>query len=261
MSCDPISQSNTSSTQAGSAFITNTATGQPLLSKYSPKKLPRGSETSSSPRSSATTVIHTSLQLPGSALETQDFEMFSALIGHTRTLSPRGELEGCVSDDVGDFEHTPPPSNRASLDMSRDEAEKPAASKRLETNLNTISRHRLHKSSLNDSKIASKNKHVSPISITSSKTDSSMPLGKDLDAIFDPPYYKPSPLQDWPATDSVCTKPLMLSQDIHSSKGTVALAELSASIKPMETSRVEPQVCPSTQNNSENSDGVFVGGG
>jgi hypothetical protein len=32
-------------------------------------------------------------------------------------------------------------------------------------------------------------------------------------------------------------------------------------MKPMETSRDEPQVCPSTQNNSVNSDGVLVGGG
>ncbi|WZH43746.1 Polyamine transport [Fusarium acuminatum] len=187
--------------------------------------------------------------------------MFSALIGHTRALPLQGELEGLVPDDVGDFEHTPPPSNRASLDMSRDEAEKPAASKRIETSLDTISQHRLHKSSLNGSKIASKNKHVPTVSIPSSKTDSSMSLAEDLDAIPGPPYHKPSSLQNWPATDNICTKPSILSQDIHSSKGTVALAELSSSMKPMETSRDEPQVCPSTQNNSVNSDGVLVGGG
>jgi hypothetical protein len=261
MSCERLSQSNTSSTHVGSALVTNTTTGQPLLSKHSPKKLPRGSKASSSSRSSVTTVTHSSPQLPESALDTQDSEMFSALIGHTRSLLPQGELEGLVSDDVGDFEHTPPPSNRASLDMSRGEAEKPAASKRLETSPDTTSRHRLHKISLNGLEIASKNKHVSPASIPSSKTKSSMLLAGDLNVIPGPPYHKSSLSQNGSATDSICTKPLMLSQDIRSSKGTVALAELSASIKPMETSRDEPQVCPSTQNSSNNSNDAFVGGG
>jgi hypothetical protein len=183
--------------------------------------------------------------------------MFSALIGHTRALIPQGELEGLVSDDVGDFEQTPPPSNRVSLDMSRDEAEKLAASKRLETSPDTTSQRRLHKTPLNGSKIASKNKHVSPVSIPSSKAKSSMPLAEGLGAIPRPPYHKPPSSQNGAATDNI----RMLSQDIHPSKGTVALAELSTSIKPIESSRDEPQICPSTQNSSDNSDGVFVGGG
>ncbi|KAM0212911.1 hypothetical protein ACHAQI_004431 [Fusarium lateritium] len=167
--------------------------------------------------------------------------MFSALIGHTRALLPQGELEGVASDDVGDFEHTPPPSNRASLDISKDEAEKPAASKRIDASLDTTSRHRLHKTSFNGSKFASKDKPASPASTPFSKTKSSMPLAEGLGAISGPPYHKPSSPQNGSAIDSIRTKPLMLSQDTHPSKGTVALAELYTSIEPMETSRDELQ--------------------
>ncbi|KAM0338148.1 hypothetical protein ACHAPQ_002509 [Fusarium lateritium] len=172
--------------------------------------------------------------------------MFSALIGHTRALLPQGELEGVASDDVGDFEHTPPPSNRASLDISKDEAEKPAASKRIDASLDTTSRHRLHKTSFNGSKFASKDKPASPASTPFSKTKSSMPLAEGLGAISGPPYHKPSSPQNGSAIDSI---------------RTVALAELYTSIEPMETSRDELQVCHSTQSSSGNSNNVFVGDG
>ncbi|KAM0198243.1 hypothetical protein ACHAPA_009105 [Fusarium lateritium] len=260
MSIDRLSPSNTSSTQAIQTVANNTIE-QPLLSKHLSEKLPRYREASSSSQGSATTVVRISLQLPVSALETQDSNMFSALIGHTRALLPQGELEGVASDDVGDFEHTPPPSNRASLDISKDEAEKPAASKRIDASLDTTSRHRLHKTSFNGSKFASKDKPASPASTPFSKTKSSMPLAEGLGAISGPPYHKPSSPQNGSAIDSIRTKPLMLSQDTHPSKGTVALAELYTSIEPMETSRDELQVCHSTQSSSGNSNNVFVGDG
>ncbi|GKT99754.1 major facilitator superfamily transporter [Fusarium langsethiae] len=47
--------------------------------------------------------------------------MFSTIIGHTRGLLPRKEPQGLVVTGVGDFDHTPPPSGRPSVDIPRKE--------------------------------------------------------------------------------------------------------------------------------------------
>ncbi|CAG7559327.1 unnamed protein product [Fusarium equiseti] len=43
--------------------------------------------------------------------------MFSTLIGHTRGLLPPKESKGQAVADIGDFDHTPPPSGRASVEL------------------------------------------------------------------------------------------------------------------------------------------------
>jgi hypothetical protein len=55
--------------------------------------------------------------------------MFSTLIGHTRGLLPPKESKGQAVADNGDFDHTPPPSGRASVELlkSKDKREDTAS--------------------------------------------------------------------------------------------------------------------------------------
>jgi len=58
--------------------------------------------------------------------------MFSTLIGHTRGLLPPKESKGQAVADIGDFDHTPPPSGRASVELLKSkEKREDAASEQL----------------------------------------------------------------------------------------------------------------------------------
>ncbi|KAH7255692.1 uncharacterized protein BKA55DRAFT_725970 [Fusarium redolens] len=83
--------------------------------------------------------------------------MFSNLIGHTRALLPQGNSNDHIGTDLGDFDQTPPPSSRTSVDMSRSEDMGSKAIKGLRTNHETVSLD-YRKSPLDDPEVTSANK-------------------------------------------------------------------------------------------------------
>ena len=115
MSDDSVSPSSTSSTQAPT---TTTSTHRPLPLQPLTTHIQNNDRSQSSSLDSVVTVVHSSsLQASPSGQNTQDSVMFSTLIGHTRGLLPPKKNKGQAVADIGDFDHTPPPSGRASVDL------------------------------------------------------------------------------------------------------------------------------------------------
>ncbi|KAF4989875.1 hypothetical protein FGRMN_8825 [Fusarium graminum] len=136
--------------------------------------------------------------------------MFSALIYHTRASLPREDSEGYVAIDAGGFDRTPPPSSRASLDISRNEDEESDIIKESGTGPDVTPWYQTLEIQSDSSKIASRDDQVSPILDPPSKTQS----------------------------------------DTHGPKATSALANLSTSIDFFNVSREELQFHLSPQFNS-----------
>lgn len=86
--------------------------------------------------------------------------MFSNLIGHTLAFLPQGNSKNHIGTDVDDFDQTPPPSSRVSVDMPRSEDMGPEAIKELRTNHDTASLGHL-KSPLTDSEVSGTNNWTS----------------------------------------------------------------------------------------------------
>ncbi|KAL3608290.1 hypothetical protein FPOAC2_03284 [Fusarium poae] len=151
MSDARLSRSNTSSTQAIQALaktvsIDNPASPQPLLEQDLQNG---GSDLSTGNLAPAT---HNSPStFPSSENDIQDSAMFSTIIGHTRGLLPHRESQGQAVARVDDFDHTPPPSGRPSVDIPRkqDKGER------------ITSQQLLHKPSQIDSTIAIKEQSTS----------------------------------------------------------------------------------------------------
>ena len=115
MSDDSVSPSSTSSTQAPT---TTASTHRPLPLQPLTTHIQNNDRSQSSSLDSVVTVVHSSSpQASPSGQDTQDSAMFSTLIGHTRGLLPPKENKGQAVADIGDFDHTPPPSGRASVDF------------------------------------------------------------------------------------------------------------------------------------------------
>ena len=115
MSDDSVSPSSTSSTQDP---IKTTSTHKPLPPQTLTTHIQNNNRSQSSSLDSVVTVVHSSSpQASPSGQDTQDSAMFSTLIGHTRGLLPPKENKGQAVADIGDFDHTPPPSGRASVDL------------------------------------------------------------------------------------------------------------------------------------------------
>ncbi|EWG40419.1 hypothetical protein FVEG_15134 [Fusarium verticillioides 7600] len=115
--------------------------------------------------------------------------MFSNLIGHTRAFLTHGNSNDHIGTDVCDFDQTPPPSSRASVDMSRSEDMGSEAIKELKTNHDSASLRHL-KSPLTDSEVSSTNKPT-PLGKTRQSTPSAETTNT-LGAIPGPPYHKTS---------------------------------------------------------------------
>ncbi|RSL90568.1 hypothetical protein CEP52_014538 [Fusarium oligoseptatum] len=65
---------------------------------------------------SPVTVIHISPPSVSPTPSTPTYVMFSTFFSHTEAQLPKGQLEM----EIGDFDHTPAPSERSSLELSRD---------------------------------------------------------------------------------------------------------------------------------------------
>ncbi|KAF5665842.1 polyamine transport [Fusarium heterosporum] len=176
--------------------------------------------------------------------------MFSALIGHTRASLPHEDSEGYVAIDAGDFDRTPPPSNRASLDMSRNEDEESDITKESGTDPDATPWYQTLEIQSNSSKIASRDDQVSPILDPPSKTQPGMLSIEGLSATRGPPYQKTDLSRDGPISDTLRTRSLKHSQDTHGSKVTTALTNLPTSINSFNVLREELQFHPSPQLNS-----------
>ncbi|CEI67003.1 unnamed protein product [Fusarium venenatum] len=122
MSDARLSRSSTSSTQAIQALaetvsVNNPPTPQPLLKQ----DLQNGGSHPSSTGNLASTTHSSRSSFPSSGKNIRASTMFSTIIGHTRGLLPRRESQGQDVVRVGDFDHTPPPSGRPSVDIPKKE--------------------------------------------------------------------------------------------------------------------------------------------
>ncbi|KAJ4124976.1 hypothetical protein NW768_009317 [Fusarium equiseti] len=129
MSDDSVSPSSTSSTQASTKTI---STYQPLPPQTSITHIQNNDRSQSSSLDSIVTVVYSSSpQASSSRRDTQDSAMFSTLIGHTRGLFPLKESKVQAVTDIGDFDHTPPPSGRASVELLESKEKQDTTSEQL----------------------------------------------------------------------------------------------------------------------------------
>jgi hypothetical protein len=155
MSDARLSRSSTSSTRATQALVIATSVDkslspQPLLTQ----SLEDSGSYSSSTGSVATIIYNLPLPPSSSEQDNQDSTMFSTIIDHTRGLLPRRESKGQDVAGFGDFDHTPPPSERSSVDIARKEGKVEG----------TTSQHLLHKPSQVGSTIATKSQSAPAVS-------------------------------------------------------------------------------------------------
>ncbi|KAF5535338.1 polyamine transport [Fusarium mexicanum] len=138
--------------------------------------------------------------------------MFSNLIGHTRAFFPQANSNDHIGTDVGDFDQTPPPSSRVSVDVPRSEDMGSEAIKELRTNHDTASLGHLE-SPLTDSEVSGTNK-LTPLTKTR-QFEPSTETTNTLGAIPAPPYHKTSLSQDGMAIQHSPLEPSLGGQDDH----------------------------------------------
>ncbi|KAF5027385.1 hypothetical protein F66182_517 [Fusarium sp. NRRL 66182] len=143
-----------------SILITSTVSEQSHSQKHPSTEAFPFTKTPSSSSDSAIIVAHNSPQPSLLGQDTQDPAMFSSLVSHTRVPLPQREDEGQAEADFGDFDHTPPPSGRTSVDMTRSKSEKPQESR---ANQGTKSRHRLLKTFLSGPMVPRKDDPIPPV--------------------------------------------------------------------------------------------------
>ncbi|KAM0554982.1 hypothetical protein ACHAPJ_006330 [Fusarium lateritium] len=193
--------SNTTPTQTRQTVDIHTVTRKTPLRHDSTNPF-RVNEIISSSPDSAISVFNNSPQPSPSAQDTQGPAMFSTLISQTRALLPRQESEGQAETDAGDFDHTPPPSGRSSVDMSRDEYELSDNKQESRAKQHGISQHRLLKVSSNGPIVARKDDPVPPVLSPLSESEPRLPA-RDATA-----KDKSSDMTcDTPKTSSVSTSP------------------------------------------------------
>ncbi|KAF4965472.1 hypothetical protein FSARC_6739 [Fusarium sarcochroum] len=203
---------------------------------------------------------------PPSTQDTQDSAMFSTLISHTRALLPRQESEGQAEADVGDFDHTPPPSGRSSVDMSRDEYEQSDDKQESRAKQGTISRHRLLKTSSNVPVVARKDDPVPP-GLSPLSESEPMIQARDTTAKYknrDMTCATPKtpsafpPAQDEITADLIHTESLMHAHNIHVPKDVTGFTDPADSFDITEAPLDEIRTWPTPK--SEDLLGQHLGG-
>ncbi|KAM5369592.1 hypothetical protein ACJZ2D_008951 [Fusarium nematophilum] len=116
MSDGLLSQPHTSPTEVPHSVGDKIGLKQPDLRRKRSGEAFHASKAASSSPSSSATVIHKSPTSEPSTPEAQKPAMFSTFFSHTEAQLPQGQTEM----EAGDFDHTPAPSGRPSLEMLRD---------------------------------------------------------------------------------------------------------------------------------------------
>ncbi|KAF4436882.1 hypothetical protein F53441_13163 [Fusarium austroafricanum] len=139
--------------------------------------------------------------------------MFSNLIGHTRALLPQGKSEWHVETNAGNFDHTPPPSGRASVDMSRSKERGSEDIKGLKPSQDTTSRQHLLKTSLSSLKVTGKDSPIPPDLSSDSELTSSTTSKDAVGTSPGSPNHKTHLSQNWMAANHIYTKSITHIQD------------------------------------------------
>ncbi|KAF5974351.1 major facilitator superfamily transporter [Fusarium bulbicola] len=180
--------------------------------------------------------------------------MFSNLIGHTRAFFPQANSNDHIGTDVGDFDQTPPPSSRVSVDVPRSEDMGSEAIKELRTNHDTTSLGHL-KSPLTDSEVSGTNK-LTPLTKTR-QFEPSTETTNTLGAIPAPPYHKTSLSQDGMAIQHSPLESSLGGQDDHEVKDVPRTTGILCADKDLKSSSGEIDQRPTFEQDSPRSRSIL----
>ncbi|KAF4332466.1 major facilitator superfamily transporter [Fusarium beomiforme] len=164
--------------------------------------------------------------------------MFSNIIHHIRATLPQGISDDHVGTDVGDFDHTPPPSARASVDMSRSEDRGSGDTKELKTNQFSLS-YDLLKSQLSKSEVNGKD-DPTPLRNSRQSEPATATTSKDiLGTLPGPPYHKTSLSQNGMTTQNIRLQSSIHDRNEYEIEGVTGNTERVGADNGLESSRHE----------------------
>ncbi|KAF4975362.1 hypothetical protein FZEAL_7846 [Fusarium zealandicum] len=248
----------------------STAKQSALSRKSSTKALPTRRTVSFSPDSEVI-VIRDSQGPAPSAPEAQKPAMFSTFFSHTQAHLPRGQHEM----EKNDFDHTPPPSVRSSIDMLRDDNGQPDIANEPRTAQGAGFPHHSPKPSTSGGMVVSKDHPIAPILSLVLEPQKiilrprNVKLEHENQGTLSAEKFPPSPfmlsqsselLHSTPATKRIRIESLMHTHDTHAHPHTQRLVNAAGSCDTTEENQDEIPIWPSPDYNLLGSPEVEIGG-